>query len=81
MGFIAFNVPLGTGSIGSDNIMPGCGSFAQCEIAGFWTLTYLPEPSSFLSLVGALVGMVTSMVWPGRRAGTRLVPARQEDLL
>jgi hypothetical protein len=49
------NIDVGTigGSIGADGLMPGCGLFAQCSITGFWTLTSVPEPSSFV-LVSAL---------------------------
>jgi PEP-CTERM motif len=46
------NIDIGAtgGMIGSDALMPGCGTFAQCSVTGFWALTAVPEPSSFTVL-------------------------------
>jgi len=48
---------LGSGSIGSDRFIPGCGTFAQCQISGLWSLASVPEPWSVDLLIGSLIAM------------------------
>lgn len=54
----------GGGVIGSDGEMPGCGFFATCVIAGYWTTSSvpLPEPSSLTGLASAMLGFYLVML-------------------
>src|SRR5262249_36165944 len=45
------------GTISADGLMPGCGTFAECRITGFWSLASVPEPWSVKLLVGSLIAM------------------------
>jgi hypothetical protein len=61
------------GTIGSDAFMPGCGLFATCQIAGFWVLASVPEPSSITAL-GTAGTLLLLGIWR-RRARLQAGPS------
>ncbi len=58
------------GTIGADGFMPGCGTFAECRITGFWSLASVPEPWSLDLLIGSLIAMFGFAGSLGRQATT-----------
>jgi hypothetical protein len=50
------------GFIGSDSIMPGCGMFSECIIAGIWTLAAVPEPPGIWSVLCAAALLAAARV-------------------